>query len=319
MKLPRKIAIGFQEGICPLRCNKCLAFGKGISQQKEVCKMPMDKVKQLICEIAQMETVPIIQPCMYAEPLANPDLREIINYCNEQGIAMSIITNGILMDDQWIEFLINNTNPKYTISFSLDALTQTTYEKVRGKYMLEQIERQIIKLIERRGYDGPRVTVNFTVEEDNDGETVGFIEKWKNKVDGVRATVGVDMHRQIPMKYRKCEANDNAKNQKCLYLDETMVIDSNGHVRACTFDAFGETDFGSVFDMGILGIWNSEKMMQYRKMQEQGNLSQNNFCSGCEAGTSAMKHSKITEEYVINEGDYAIYYNIKDRYNLPLR
>ena len=73
MKSPRKIAIGFQEGTCPLKCNKCFAFGGGFSKQKEVCKMPMDRAKLLIDEIAQMADKLVIQPYSYAEPFTNPD------------------------------------------------------------------------------------------------------------------------------------------------------------------------------------------------------------------------------------------------------
>lgn len=319
MKLPRKIAIGFQEGICPLRCNKCPAFGKNISKQKKVCKMPLEKIKILIDEIAVMEVVPLIQPCIYAEPLANPDLPLIIQYCNERNIAMSIITNGILMDDQWIDFLVKNTNSKYTISFSLDAVTQETYERVRGKYELARIEKQIRKLIEKRADSGPRVTVNFTVEEDNDKETLAFLEKWKYEADGVRATVGVDAQRRIPTKYHKGIYNSENVNKRCGYLDEVMVIDADGHVRSCSFDAFGDTDFGNVFETGILSIWNSEKMITYREVQAQGAVLQGSFCAGCEAGSGAMERSRITDKFVINEGACAVYYNLKDRYNLDLR
>lgn len=319
MRVPRKIAIGFQEGTCPLRCNKCLAFGKSISRRKEICKMPLNTAKMIIDEIAGLDEIPIIQPYIYTEPFANPDLPEIIQYCNERNIAMSIITNGILIDDRMVDFLVENTNSKYTISFSLDAVSQETYEKVRGKYELKRIEEQIEKLVEKRGVNGLRITVNFTVEEDNDRETLAFLEKWKYKVDGVRATVGVDAQRRVPDKYRKGEYRHGVINKKCGYLDEIMVIDADGHVRSCSFDAFGDTDFGNVLETGILAIWNSEQMIKHRTMQAQGTLPQNDFCAGCEAGSGAMKHSRITEKLIINEGDYAVYYNLKDRYNLSLR
>lgn len=319
MKSPRKIAIGFQEGTCPLHCNKCPAFSNRISRQKKVCKMPVDKAKLLIDEIAQMEETPIIQPFIYGEPFANPDLPELIQYCNEHNVAMSIITNGILIDDEWIDFLVANTNSKYTISFSLDALTQETYEKVRGQYQLARIEGQIKKLMDNRLENGPRITVNFTVEEDNDGEALDFLEKWKYKVDGVRVTVGVDVQRRIPIKYRRGDDIGHTVNRKCGYLEEVMVIDADGHVRSCSFDAFGDTDFGNVFDTGILAIWNSEKMVKHREMQAKGTLPECDFCSRCEAGTGAMKHSRITDRLIINEGEYAIYYNLKERYNLSLR
>lgn len=319
MDLPRKIVIGFQEGTCPLRCNKCLGLGKGAIKEKKICKMPVDKAKALIDEIAEMEKTPIVQPHIYAEPLTNPDLREIIRYCNEQNVAMSIITNGILMDDGWIDFFIENMDPRYTISFSLDAVTQGTYEIVRGKYELAQIEGQIGKLLAKRNGRGPRVTVNFTVEEDNDKETLAFIEKWKYRADGVRATIGVDADRRIPLKYRQSGPGIKTDAIKCGYLDECMAIDADGHVRVCTFDAFGETDFGNVFEKGILGIWNGEEMSAYKALQAQYEASGYGFCAGCEAGTGAMRHRKVTEGFVINEGEYAIYYNMKERYDLTSR
>lgn len=314
MKFPRKIAIGFQEGVCQLRCNKCPAFGRDAKRKKEIYKMPIEKAKLLIDEIAKLEHTPIIQPCIYAEPLANPDLREIIFICNERNISMSIITNGILLDEQWLNFLIDNTNRKYTVSFSLDAVTQETYEKVRGNYRLGLVEENIEKLVRKRGDAGPRVTVNFTVEEDNEFETEEFIERWKYKVDGVRISVGVDSQRKIPLRYRHKWHEEISK--KCGYIGETMVIDANGHVRSCTYDPFGDTDFGSVFERGILQIWNGEDMKKFRELQEQGRFMANDFCKGCEAGLGAMKRSRASEEFIINEADYAVYYNMKDNYNL---
>lgn len=230
MKFPRKISIGFQEGTCPLRCNKCLAFGKAAEKKKEICKMPMNKAKLLIDEIAQMEEVPIIQPHIYTEPFANPDLRELINYCNERKVAMSIITNGILVDDEWIDFLVESTGSNYAISFSLDAVTQEVYEKVRGQYKLAQIEAQIDKLMQKRGEEGPRVTVNFTVEEDNDREALEFIDKWKYKVDGVRVTVGIDAERKVPIKYRQHKGGFDAMEQKCGFMEDGMAIDADGQI-----------------------------------------------------------------------------------------
>lgn len=34
MKIPYKFAVGFQEGICPLSCNKCAAFSKNATRKK---------------------------------------------------------------------------------------------------------------------------------------------------------------------------------------------------------------------------------------------------------------------------------------------
>lgn len=137
IKYPRKIAIGFQEGTCPLKCKKCFAFGKNAPYKKEIGKMSIDNARRLIDEISTFEIRPNIQPHIFTEPFANKDLMDIIQYCNQKregkaGLGMSIITNGILIDDEWEEFILSELDENYTISFSLDAVTQSTYEKVRG-------------------------------------------------------------------------------------------------------------------------------------------------------------------------------------------
>lgn len=314
MRIPRKIAIGFQEGVCPLRCNKCLIFGQDAKKKKEVQKMPLEKAKRLIDEIAEMDPTPIIQPCISGEPFTNSDLQEIITYCNKCNVGMSIITNGLLLNKQWIDFLIGNTNRKCNISFSLDAITQETYEKVRGDYQLGFIEGMIENLITRRGSFGPRVTVNFTVEEDNESEAEAFIEKWKYRVDGVRVSIGVDSDRKIPQRYH--QQGHMQIDKKCGFLDQTMVIDADGHVRSCTYDSFGDTDLGDVFTKGILQIWNGEDMKKLRQLQQRGIFMDSDFCKGCEAGLGAMRKRNVSEDFIINEADYAIYYNIKNSYTL---
>lgn len=59
--------------------------------------------------------------------------------------------------------------------------------------------------MENRGDSGPRVSVNYTYEEDNYEEKDIFLERWKNKVDAVRINVALDSHRKIPDIYRKEE------------------------------------------------------------------------------------------------------------------
>lgn len=203
MQYPKKVQIGFQEGTCPLQCNKCHAFGKYAKKVKEAQKMPLEKAKQIIDEIAQMEELPVIQPHIVTEPFANNDLKEIILYSCSKGLRFSIITNGILLNKEWMDFLIGALNRDSTVSFSLDAVTQETYEKVRGKYSLSDLESKIEYIINNRGDKGPRISVNFVYEEDNYGEKETFLKKWRDLVDAVHIGVALDSNRKIPDVYRK--------------------------------------------------------------------------------------------------------------------
>lgn len=307
MQEPRKILIGFQEGTCQLHCKKCIVFSNSQTRKPKFNKMPMDKAKQLIDEISLMRNVPIVTPHIYTEPFTNPDLKEIILYSASKGIHLSIITNGILLNDDLRDFLLQTLDRHSTVSFSLDAVSQETYEKVRGNYILEEIENKVIKFIKsRKECKGPRITVSITIEDENKHELDSFLDKWKYIADGVRADVAYTFERKIPEQFRR---NDDCENLKgCANLQD-MVISADGNVRICCEDVFCDTDFGNVFEKGIMGVYNSEALEEYRKKLYLDKLESTDFCYGCEAGNMTGVKVRETEDFIIKETKYWIFYN----------
>lgn len=311
MQYPKKVQIGFQEGTCPLRCKKCPGFGSYVKDTKKIQKMSLQRAEKLIDEIAQMERIPVIQPHIVTEPFANEDLKELIPYCCSKNISLSIITNGILLDKEWMDLLITYLKRDTTISFSLDAVTQKTYEKVRGSYDLAELEKKIAYLIDKRGERGPRISVNFVYEEDNYDEKEIFLDKWKNRVDAVHIGVVLDEHRKIPTVYKTKEVDK--KDKACPFLQEVMVIDADGETRVCSADAFGETNLGNVFEEGVLAVWNGEKMKKLLQRQRRNVLKPADFCFECDWGYCLYHFKEIeeTEDFIIKKADYAVYYNRK--------
>lgn len=311
MKYPRKINIGFQEGTCPLKCNKCLAFGQYAEQEKKVRKMSLEKAQKLIDEISEMEVIPPIQPSIFTEPFANKDLKEIILYCCNKNVPLNIITNGILLDKAWMDLLIECLDRKSVISFSLDAASQEVYEVVRGKYSLAELESKVGYLLENRAEKGPRINVSYVYEEDNYAEKDIFLEKWKYRADAVRINVALDTDRRVPTIYRK--ENGVNKHDICPFLEETIIIDAGGEVRVCPVDAFEKTYMGNVFEEGIMAVWNGKRMEEFRKKHYNNQIQEGDFCFGCEWGNSVYDFDRIeeTEDFIIKIADYSLYYNRK--------
>jgi len=307
LEYPRKVAIGFQEGTCPLNCPKCFAFGGKLGRKKTAQKMTFENAMVLIDEISEWKIKPIIQPHIFTEPFANKELGDIIRYCHGKDIFMSIITNGILIDEKWMKCILSELDRRDTLSFSLDAVSQGTYERVRGKYSLEWIEGKVEYLLSHRtDSNGPRISVNYTVEAENCHEVQEFIEKWKNLADAVRVTVAIDENKKIPDMFRK---KDGGEISGCGFLDEVMTIDTDGHVRVCQYDAFGESDFGNVFEKGILGIWQGDDLEHHRLMQEDGSLHKNDYCYQCEGACGTKLIAREMGDFLVKEADYSIYYN----------
>lgn len=309
-RCPRKFQIGFYEGACPLKCNKCLAFGTETKEKKKISKMTIENARNLIDEIAGISSNAVIQPHIYAEPFANPDLKQIIQYCGEKRLAMSIITNGILLDNTWLDFLLEQYEQKITISFSLDAVTQEVYEKVRGKYELKQIEDNIMYLLDNRRNKNLRIGVNFVIEDDNKEEQAIFLDKWKYVVDAVRISTMVGRDKKAYRLEGLVGQKDLECEKGCNTLYEIMVIDTDGTVRACTLDAFAYTNLGNVFEDGIKAVWSGSKIASLRKKLCLNQLSEKEFCYGCEAYKYTGAYIRRTEGmFDIAENGYQIYYN----------
>lgn len=311
LRYPRKIAIGFQEGTCPLSCKKCLAFN-GEKPRKKIGKMTIDNAKKIIDEIVQFDNEVKIQPHIFTEPFANKELKDIIRYCNKVShgkLGMSIITNGILIDEEWEKFILSELNENYTISFSLDAVSQEVYELVRGKYNLVDIEEKILRLVSKRKGNAPRIIVNYTMEHDNEKETKIFLDKWKYKVDAVGINVCLDRNRKVPLDFRN---EIREEYIPCPKTFDVMTIDWNGDVRTCQVDAFGETDLGNVFEEGVLNVWNGVLMNQIRQKQIDNQLQEEDYCYGCEFKYVSDLDKEIdNEDFIIKRGSCIVFYNRK--------
>ncbi len=305
--IPRKIAIGFQEGACPLKCKKCWAFGKG--KENSVRRMSLEQAKKLIDEISQFsaESSVSIQPHVQAEPFTNPDFMKIIEYCRSRNVGMHIVTNGILINDMWKKYISEELDETFQISFSLDAVTQETYEKVRGNYSLSDIEETIQYILAHRKNPKLRILVNYVEEEDNEKETELFLNKWKDTADAVSIGTCLDTWKKIPERYRK----GNYSYIPCIKPFDTMTIDWNGDLRICQFDAFGESNYGNVFEEGVLGAWNNEKMRSIRSRHNENKIEKTEFCYGCDGKYLYNLERKETEKYILNEGSNMIFYNHK--------
>jgi len=63
------------------------------------------------------------------EPLINPGTKRFLRELKQRGIEIGVITNGSLIDDEYVEILAECCR---WVGFSMDAGTPDTYVKVKG-------------------------------------------------------------------------------------------------------------------------------------------------------------------------------------------
>jgi len=127
------------------------------------------------------------------EPFIRSDLKDIVtsfrNY--KQFKNISVLTNGILISDDVIEFLIEND---CSIQVSIDGLTKEQHDEIRGKGNFNKTISSLKKLSE----SGIYTTVHFVVHKLNYPTNINQLEFFFNKLQTV-AVKEVTFSRLVPI------------------------------------------------------------------------------------------------------------------------
>ncbi|MFH1751932.1 MAG: radical SAM protein [archaeon] len=142
------------------RCNsKCI-----------MCQIPRTGRKELSLEqidliFSKLEKLGI-KECFVqgGEPLLRKDFKEILNIISSHKIQPRLVTNGLLLNKEILEFLNSNN---YSLTISLDTLKPELYFKLRGVKGLEKVLDNI-KLAGT--FNNSRWTVHLTASELNYNE-----------------------------------------------------------------------------------------------------------------------------------------------------
>lgn len=113
------------------------------------------------------------------EPMLYPGLVELVQYIRDKGVKVSLITNGSLMDEEWIK---SYAGMYETIGFSVDSINDETNRKIgrcdrNGKTIPADMIVELCGLI-RKYAPGCRIKINTVVSALNKDEVMSdFIDK----------------------------------------------------------------------------------------------------------------------------------------------
>lgn len=178
MKKKYKINLHVLEA-CNFKCRQC--FSKFGTEKL----LPMEGWKKIVDNCIAGADVDEFN-IAGGEPILYPGLAELMKYIRSKGIKVSLITNGSLMDEEWIK---NYARLYETIGFSVDSLDDETNKKIgrcdrNGKTIPAS---RIVKLcgMIRKYAPGCRIKINTVVSALNKDEVMSdFIDeiaadRWK--------------------------------------------------------------------------------------------------------------------------------------------
>lgn len=151
---------------CNLRCIHCLA-GKNYFTG-DVKDLSLKERLEIVDTLADADVSAIT--FLGGEPLVTKDIFPTAQYAVSKGIAVTLVTNGTLLDEARIDKVLDAGIQSVTVS--LDGASATTHDQIRGAKSFERTITNIGKLVSRVKSTGSsmRIKVNTVVSRINRGE-----------------------------------------------------------------------------------------------------------------------------------------------------
>jgi MoaA/NifB/PqqE/SkfB family radical SAM enzyme len=264
---------------CNLRCKVCpVATGLG----RPVGNMDLKLYRRLIDEVG--EYLLLVMFWDWGEPFLNPNAYEMIQYARRAGIKVVCSTNGhVFADGDQARRVVESGLD--VLVFSVDGITQQTYERFRDRGELETVLQGIRNVVgekRRQGSATPVVNFRFIVTKHGEGEVP--------LLKGYARSLGVDVltlrkFHFVPGTETDGEGSSLVPNQldyqlpplsgdgrqplrlvrnPCRNLWNCPTVHWDGTVCSCFMDYSERRPLGSLVERRFREIWYGEP---YRKLR----------------------------------------------------
>jgi|FLOH01.1.fsa_nt_gi radical SAM protein with 4Fe4S-binding SPASM domain len=278
---------------CNLRCPMCPTGNGTLSLPKK--SMSLSNYKKLIDQCEGKTKLVILYN--FGEPFLHKDILEMVSYTQKKNIDVRLSTNGHFIKTlSYAKEIINSGLS--SLIFSVDGLSQETYEKYRVGGKLDVVLKAVKLLVKAKKElkaDNPRIVFQFLLMKHNEHERKNALKLAKK--------LGVNSYyeKAISFSYGDGEFESIAntfipKNKKinlyknnnfnglimnnCDHIKKTMMINSDGSVIPCCHDEESAFILGNVFEQSIKKVWNGKSLRKFRKkvFNNQASIS---ICQKC--------------------------------------
>ena len=181
-EFPKRLTIELSS-LCNLSCVMCprqyVSGDLGFMDEMLFRKI----VQEIRCEEVEW-----VVPYFRGESLLHPRFMELLSLLRKNSSAkIHLATNALLLSEEMIHHLLFETRIDF-ISFSLDAVTEETYRKIRLGGMLEKARENVLRFLHLRDASASETVVQVSLTESvlNLEEISSFISYWRGRADRVR-------------------------------------------------------------------------------------------------------------------------------------
>ena len=245
-----------------------------------------DKIVYAVLDYAAKHNcvVDLVSP---GEMLTDKRVPDFIRYGKDKGVRyLSMTTNGLLLDDEMGDRLLNSRLD--ALSISIDAAEEETYKKVRGgdfHRLIKNVERFLNKL------EGKKVRMHISLslilQESAKDEEKKFKEKW-SKYPSVKELYirNLVVKEEQGMKVSHDKNFDVGSRFLCQKpWDEIHINPDGGVMPCCTMSGTIGWDnkvLGNLYLQTLDEIWFGEVVQNMRKDLMELDFSKWKVCKQCE-------------------------------------
>jgi radical SAM protein with 4Fe4S-binding SPASM domain len=291
---------------CNLHCPTCPTGSGKMNRPKRM--MSFTEFKGIIDQVKGY--VNHISLWNYGEPFLNRNLIDFIEYAVSKGLYVATSTNGEFFKTRKFCLQVVGSGLQHLI-ICLDGADQETINKFRkGSHFGEIVKgmRHILEAKKALESKTPKLELQFIVMKHN--------EHQRNSIRQFAKQLGVDVYREkavgIPGNdpdFQKMAEellpNDSSLSRyflnedgtyaqkgeitnKCTWVDQSPVINSDGTVVPCCYDLYSTHILGNIFEQSLKEIWKSTKYKSFRK-QIRTSRKSIPMCSKCPEGRYMME------------------------------
>ena len=263
---------------CNLRCISCSRS----RSLRPIGYMDFSLFQKIIDNAAEIG-IRRVHLYLHGEPMLHPRIMDMFKFIKKRGLAISMATNGMLLDEKKIHELLNSgVNSSDYITFSILGYSKAVHERIMRGVKHETVLNNVLNLIKLRGefkVNGPIIETVFYKMNENIHESNQFKKYWEPIVDHVHPV------EEISKQFSSYGTNNNQvdpREKTCRNLWERMTIFWDGNVTTCIADLDGEINLGNLKDKTIKDIWDCKELLNIKILHKQKEFEKLKLCSRCD-------------------------------------
>ena len=275
---------------CNLRCPMCI-----MSLPREELRQWGDQREKMTLETARRIIDEGVREGQVGlglngtnEPLLTPYLVDIVEYARSQGLLdIMFNSNGMLLTEELSHRLIDSGLTR--IMFSLDAITQETYDQIRVRSDFQRVRHNIetfLRIKREKGAVLPLVRVSFVKMSINEHELDRFIEYWAEQVDFLSIQQYGNPFQGTNKARKEALRAENIDFQfdelfRCPQPWVRALVRNDGKVLPCCAFLGMKFDMGNIHSSSLKELWQAPKWQDLRRLHQKGRYQEEPICKEC--------------------------------------